>query len=137
VANLTPLPWAAGNGIYQAVGFLLKKEETYSDQTEHHGRAPLFWAAIMGHVGVVKLLLKGKDINPGWPDSAGCRNGAWWNCQAAHGEKRSGSTCRTTMAVSNGDRRRQQNETPGVLATKTIAQLRVGKFTPFNDTLSN
>jgi hypothetical protein len=53
----TPLVWAAGNGYYGVVNFLLAKHGIDPDLNDRNGRTPLSWAAENGHEAVVKLLL--------------------------------------------------------------------------------
>ena len=50
---------------------LLERDEVNPNKQDIDGRAPLFFAALHGDVGVVKMLLKQDKVNPDEPDSYG------------------------------------------------------------------
>ena len=90
----TALSWAAGNGhegvvrlflgtrfvnpvnigrrwgeARRVAGLLVGRRYVDPDSSSGSGRTPLSWAAEKGHEGIVKLLLRRKDVNPDTPDT--------------------------------------------------------------------
>jgi len=59
------LHYASFFGIVESVTFLVEVEGCDINQTDCTGSTPLVWAASNGHEGVVKILLRRDDINPG------------------------------------------------------------------------
>jgi ankyrin repeat protein len=63
--GLTPLSWAAENGHYDVVDWILTKDNVDPDIKEGpHSQTPLLRAADNGHEAVVKLLLKTGKVDP-------------------------------------------------------------------------
>ena len=58
-------------GIVEVVASLLEVEGCDINQIDCAGNTPLVWAALNGHEGVVKILLKRGDANPDKPDVYG------------------------------------------------------------------
>lgn len=56
--NVTPLNAAAAHGKIEVVRFLLERQDTDVNQSDKFGRSPLFMAAMLGDLPVVKLLLE-------------------------------------------------------------------------------
>ena len=59
---------AVEGGHVSTIHYLVPKMESLLHSTDHHGNTVLHWAALKGHVNIVKLLLEEYNFDPITPE---------------------------------------------------------------------
>jgi len=82
--KFTGLHGAAFLGIVEIFAAVLELKEWSVNAGDCFGHTPLTWAAIRGHVAVVRMLLEREDVDPDQPDTNGHMTPFLWAVEEGH-----------------------------------------------------